>query len=119
MKDAWKLVRLESDPEPVHKLNYRTHKRFVHAVFSTKFPDMRVQKAQRIFMRLRNTSPEIIRGWDYNKALIANNRTAYIWFAANFVLGSNWTWATFDKIGPAPLPDSPLSPSSSKDSTIN
>lgn len=119
LKDAWELVCLESDPEPIHKLNYRMYKQFVHSVFSMKFPDIRIQKAQRIFMRLRNTSPEIICGWDYKKAHIANNQTAYIWLAANFVLGSNWTWAAFNKIGPSLLPDSPLSPSSSKDSTMN
>ena len=100
MKDAWDFVfHLENDLEPIHKSNYRMYKRFAHSVFSIEFPDTRVQKAQRILMRLRNTSPEIIRGWGYKKAHITNNRAAYIWLAANFVLGSNWKWAAFEKIG--------------------
>ena len=51
-------------------------------------------------IRLRNTTPEIVNGWDYTKAHITTNPLANLWVAANTVLGSNWIWNDFSKIHP-------------------
>ena len=61
-----------------------------------------IQKVRFIMIRLRNTTPEIITGWDYGKARITNNPLANLWVAVNTVLGSNWIWINHSKIPPQP-----------------
>lgn len=118
-KGAWEWsFQLESKTIPIHKAGFKMYKRFVQNIFIVQHPHIPLQIAQRICMRLRNTSPEIIRGWDYEKAHIANNPIANIWLVSSIVLGSNWKWIDIEKIAPPPMQTPPNPPSTNNPTTV-
>ena len=101
IKDNWAKFRTKkNDNAPIgqffHVIDYKTASlldqlEYVRYVFEDLEQNERhIQKIRFIMIRLRNTTPEIITGWDYEKARITNNPLANLWVAVNTVLGSDW-----------------------------